>query len=391
MTTFSTALFRLKPVWLLLFAVLAGLAWWLWPSGERQPELNTVEASLGSIENVVTAVGNLQPLTYVDVGAQVSGLLQTLHVDIGDQVEEGALLAEIDASIQQARVAASRSQLQAQQAQMTEKRAQLVLAKAQYERQQRLWDEGATSEEAYQSALTTFRSVEAQIKALTAQIEQSRSSLQAEEASLSYTRIYAPMSGTVVSLDARQGQTLNANQVAPILMRIADLSSMTVWTEVSEADVSRLRLGMPAYFTPLGMTNQKWEGTLRQVLPTPTVVNNVVLYTALFDVDNSDGRLMTQMTAQVFFVQSAAHDVITVPLSALKYRRGRDDEVIVVNAKGQQEVRPVKVGINNRILVEIREGLAAGEQVLLNATLPAAGARPGNAAQQRNNPMRGFR
>src|SRR5262249_38684281 len=121
---------------------------------------------------------------------------------------------------------------------------------------------------------------------------------------LSYTKIYAPMSSTVVAQSAKQGQTLNANQQAPVGVRIADLSTMTVQAQVSEADVASLRPGMPVYFTTLGDATKRWRSTLRQINPPPETVNNVVLYDALFDVDNRDGGLMTQMTAQVFFAQA---------------------------------------------------------------------------------------
>src|SRR5690606_5199909 len=143
-------------------------------------------------------------------------------------------------------------------------------------------------------------------KTLSAEVLQAESNLKANETTLGYTRIYAPMDGTIMSLQARQGQTLNANQQAPIILRIGDLSTMTVWTQVSEADVAQLKPGMPAYFTTLGSGKQRWTGRLQQILPTPEILNNVVLYTALFDADNRDQQLLPQMTAQVFFVQDAA-------------------------------------------------------------------------------------
>lgn len=371
---------RRSALW--LAPVLLVLFWWGWQ--QRQPaaaDLQTAEATRGDIENVVTALGNLQPRDYVDVGAQVSGQLVRLHVEIGDQVSEGDLLAEIDADVQQARVEAGRAQLAAQEAQLAERQAQLELARLQFQRQERLLQDDATSEDAFQIARASVLTTEAQIRALRAQIEQNKSSLRAEEATLGYTRIFAPMDGTVVSMDARQGQTLNANQMAPILMRIADLSIMTVWTEVSEADVSRLKPGMSAYFSPLGLPQERWEGTLRQVRPTPEILNNVVLYTAMFDVDNEDGRLMTQMTAQVFFILEEARDVVKVPVTALHERRGSRDTVTVVTADGQREERQVEVGISDRIAAEIRDGLEAGEQVVLSA--PGQRSDGNNARQQR--------
>ena len=149
-------------------------------------------------------------------------------------------------------------------------------------------------------------------------MQQTESTLRGDEANLGYTKIYAPIAGTVVSQAAKQGQTLNANQQAPIVMRIADLSTMTVQAQVSEADVPKLHVGMDVYFTTLGGDNRRYYGKLRQIPPTPTVVNNVVLYDALFDVENPNQALMTQMTAQVFFVASSAKDAVLVPLTALR-------------------------------------------------------------------------
>ena len=157
------------------------------------------------------------------------------------------------------------------------------------------------------------------------------STLRGDEANLGYTKIYAPIAGTVVSQAAKQGQTLNANQQAPIVMRIADLSTMTVQAQVSEADVPKLRVGMDVYFTTLGGDNRRFYGKLRQIPPTPTVVNNVVLYDALFDVANPNQALMTQMTAQVFFVAASAKDAVLVPLAALR---------AVAAARRRRQARP---------------------------------------------------
>ena len=155
----------------------------------------------------------------------------------------------------------------------------------------------------------------------TADITRAQSTLKADQALLGYSNIFAPMSGTVTAIPAKQGQTLNANQTAPLILTIADLSTMTVSTQVSEADVSRLKVGMDAYFTTLGSGERRWTGKLRQILPTPTVLNNVVLYTALFDVANPGRELMPQMSAQVFFVLAGAYDVVTVPVSARALHR----------------------------------------------------------------------
>lgn len=346
---------------LVIGALVAG--WWYASRPAAQPSLLTVPVERGDLEDLVTATGVLQPRDYVDVGAQVSGQLEVIHVDTGDQVRKGDLLAEIDPTVYTARVDATRAQLRNQKAQLMEREAQLTLAQIQHRRQQNLLKEEATSREAAQVAEATLRSARAQIEAISAQIQQTESTLRAEEANLEYAKIYAPMDGTVVSIEARQGQTLNTNQQAPVLMRIADLSTMTVEAQVSEADIGKLRTGMPVYFTTLGSQQRRWESTLDRLEPTPTVENNVVLYNAVFEVPNAEGRLMTQMTAQVFFINNAARDALLVPVTALQ-QRGPQATVQVVGDDGEPRERQVTVGVTNRVQAEILDGLEEGERIV---------------------------
>jgi len=293
---------------------------------------------------------------------------------------------------------ADRAQLLNLKAQLADKEAQLILAQQQFKRESNLMKAKATSEGAYESAEAALRSATAQVAALKAQIQNTESVLKGDETNLGFTKILAPMSGTVASQIAKQGQTLNASQQAPIVMRIADLSVMTVWTQVSEADIGRLRIGMDAYFTTLGQPDRRWYGKLRKIQPTPEIINNVVLYNALFDVPNPTGELLTQMSAQVFFVTAGAKDALLVPMAALKPLEGRagkkgknrtDDDgartekekpaqpvdlpkprrykVEVLNAEGQPEDRVVTVGITNRVSAQILSGLAEGERVVIGA------------------------
>jgi macrolide-specific efflux system membrane fusion protein len=316
---------RLALIALVVLALLGGggFAWYRWgPGAQAANPYITATIQRGDIEDQVAATGSLQPRDYVDVGAQVSGQLRKIHVEVGTEVKEGDLLAEIDAETSMARVDASRAQLRSQQAQMAEREVALAKAERDLQRQKNLMAEEATTAETLQNAETTVRTARAQIQSLKAQMEQVQASMRVEEANLKFTKIYAPMAGTVVSVTARQGQTLNTNQSAPTLLRIADLSMMTVQTQVSEADVSKLRQGMPVYFTTLGGQGRRWYGELKKIEPTPTVTNNVVLYNALFEVPNNNRSLMTQMTAQVFFVVAEAKDVLMVPMSALSIQRG---------------------------------------------------------------------
>jgi len=374
-----------------LVLVAAGGAWYGWGRTASPDQLYvTATVERGAIEDAITALGTLQPLSYVDVGTQVSGQLKTLHVAIGDRVKAGDLLAEIDPTVYLSRVEADRAQLANLAAQRAEKEAQLLLARQQAERQRSLRASRATSDDALQQAEAALAVAQAQLDAIDAQSRQVQSTLKGDEANLGYTKIYAPIDGTVVSQSARQGQTLNANQSAPIIVQVADLSTMTVKAQVSEADVSRLRLGMTAYFTTLGMPEKRWYGALRQIQPTPEVVNNVVLYDALFDVPNPDGTLMTQMTAQVFFISAAAQDTLVVPIAALSglspgttsAAPGRAT-VQVLRPSGSVQTRTVTVGVTNRAQAEILSGLDPGEQVIVGSRRPGAPPPAGPARNPR--------
>ncbi len=363
----------------LLLLVAAVGAWWFFSSSESEQRLPTAKVTRGNLQERVTATGTLNPKNYVDVGAQISGQLVNLHVEVGSEVEAGQLLAEIDARVLEANVAASRAQLRAQAAQLRDRKAQLKLAGQHFERQKMLRKDEAVTEETVQQAEASFISSQAQVEQLEAQIEQNQSSLAADEANLEYARILAPISGTVVSINARQGQTLNANQQAPLILQIADLSKMRVETQVSEADISRLTIGMPVYFTTLGSQGDRWQGNLLRIEPTPVVENNVVLYNAPFDVENLKGKLLPQMTAQVFFIVAEAKNALLVPTAALQ-REGKNYQATILHPDGRQEVRQVKVGVNDRIQAEVLEGLNEGEALLLQTSAvakPGANRMPG--------------
>ena len=236
----------LRRRWLIVSLIALSVAiayWWLGsnPAPTSKPLFATVE--FGNIENAVTAAGTLQPSKFVDVGAQVSGQLDKLFVDVGDVVAAGDLVAEIDATVQINRVEASRASLRAQEAQLSAREASLRLAEANAERQTRLMQEDATSQSDFDSAINSLASAQSGLVQLQSNIAQSRASLASDEATLGYSKIYAPIDGTVVTIEKKEGMTLNAAQQAPVIMRIADLTTMTVQAEVSEADVGKLQTG----------------------------------------------------------------------------------------------------------------------------------------------------
>ncbi len=379
-------------------ALLAGLGAWWWLRPPPAPQWQTALVARGDIEASVAAIGTLQPLRSVEVGAQVSGQITRLHVREGDAVGRGQLLAEIDASVFASTVEAGRAQLDGLKAQLDDARAQLELAQLQHARQQQMAEDGSTRLEDVQTAAATLKSAAARVAQHEAQIAQTAAGLRADEARLGYTRLYAPMAGTVIGVDVQEGQTLNATYQTPTVLRIADLSSMTVWTDVSEADIRRVRAGLPAHFSTLGADpqgrEQRWSGTVRQVLPAPPAAaggaqasgqasaagTRAVQYTVLFDVDNPDGTLMPQMTAQVSFVTASARDVLTAPLAAFQPVQGEggvhEARVLADASPGAQvEVRRVRLGQRDRLLVEVVEGLRQGERVIVGGPVGEAGAR----------------
>ena len=303
-------------------AVLAGGGYYYWQRSASdgatdRPLIAT--AAYGDVENTVASAGNLQPSNTVPVGAQVSGQLRKVHVQIGDQVTLGQLLGEIDARVQVNKVASSEANIASAEAQLEARRSALDLARANAERAQRLMGERATSQQEFDSAMNNLASAEASYFAQLKSIEQNKATLATDKTQLEYTNLFAPIDGTVVSIAVKEGTTLNATQQSPTVMSIANLATMTVETQISEADVGKLWTGMDVYFTTLSGGTRRWYSTLRQILPTPTATNNVVTYTGLFDVDNEDGALLSGMTTQVYFVTSAARDVLTVPVGALTF------------------------------------------------------------------------
>ncbi len=366
-----------------LLALLAGgiAAWFVWRSPAGEPAADAgrfVSVERGDIERVVTAQGKLEPREYVDVGAQVSGQLKSLHVEIGDVVKRGTLLAEIDPRVYEAKVQADEARLETLAAQLAEQEAQIKLSRQIFERNERLLREDAVSREVHEDSETALAVAEARAKSLAAQIKEARSALDGDRTNLGYTKIYAPIDGTVVEQPAREGQTLNATQQTPVIVRVANLDAMTVRAQVAEADIADIAPGAAAYFTTLGGPERRWEGTVRQILPSPELINQVVLYNALIEVDNHDRRLLTGMSAQVFFVLGEAHDVPLIPLAVFGPRKPTTGEpestrrnVRVRTPKGV-ETREIELGLSNRLQVEVRSGLAAGEEVELPVQEAAA-------------------
>ena len=370
-------------------SLVAGGSYWY--AAAQKPQIDSlrpITVTRGTIEEVVTAQGKLEAKQYVDVGTQVSGQVKTIHVEIGDTVTKGELLAEIDPRVYQAQVEANEARINSLKAQLSQQKAEQTLAEQNLKRNQNLIAINAVSQQALQESESQAAVEKAQVDSIVAQIQETESNLQGSRTSLGFTKIYAPMAGTVTTMPAREGQTLNANQTAPIILQVANLDTMTVRAQVAEADVTRLKEGMAVYFTTLGNTERRWQGTVRQILPSPQIVNDVVLYDVLIDVKNEGRQLMTGMTAQVFFIFAKAENATIIPAEALTRPVPKEDNElgkayrVSVMAKTGQEQRVIRVGLQTRTQAEVKAGLEAGDQILVSR--PQGGAAPGNNPQRAN-------
>ncbi len=373
---FSKVKVQRKKLICLLAAAGIAVGGWYWYNAAAQtpPQQNLVPitVSRGNIEEVVTAQGKLEPKQYVDVGTQVSGQLKKIYVDIGDAVKKGQLLAEIDPRVYQAQVDAGEAKLNSLRAQLDQQKAEAVLADQNLKRNQNLIGINAVSQQALQETESQAAVAKAQVDSILAQIQETESNLKASQTNLGFTKIYSPLDGTVTTLPTKEGQTLNANQTAPTIMQVANLDIMTVRAQVAEADINRLKEGMPAYFTTLGDSERRWQGTVRQIQPSPEIINDVVLYDVLIDVKNEGRQLKTGMTTQVFFILGKADNAVIVPAEALTRRVANQDSTngkayrITVATEQGREPRIVHVGLQTRTQAQVNDGLKEGEQIIVS-------------------------
>jgi macrolide-specific efflux system membrane fusion protein len=264
------------------------------------------------------------------------------------------------------------------------KQATLVLAKLQRDRNNDLFARQLASASDRDITRAAYDVALADAASISAQMKEDSAAVNTAKANLGYTKIVAPMAGEIVSISLLEGQTLNANQSAPNILRIGNIDTVTVWAQVSEADIVRVKPGQGVYFTILG-DSIRWDGTVRQVLPTPELINNVVFYDVLFDIPNSNRELKIQMTAQVFIVLAQAKNVLLIPAAAIgNADEGAEINVQVLNADGSVELRAIKIGIKSEISAEVTAGLKENEQVVtggltaqVNKTSSALSARKG--------------
>lgn len=351
----------------------------------------TQPVSRGHIEDTVLANGMLQASKLVSVGAQVSGQIKQLSVELGQTVHEGDPIAQIDSLTQQNNLQEAEASLRSIDAQITAQKAQIKQAQLEFNRRQKMLAASASSRADYESAEANLAVYKAQLKELQAQKEQDEISVRNAKVDLGYTKITAPMNGTVVYTAVEVGQTVNSNQTTPTIVEMADLDTMTVKAQISEADVVRVKAGQPVYFTILGKPGHRYRGTLRAIEPGSTSMDgddsdmspdddDAVYYNALFNVDNPNHTLRIGMTAAVTIVLDQANDALLVPAQVLTTAPGNGDRVqyqVPVLNNNQVEYRPVTIGINNNVNVQILSGLEPGDQIVTGMASANAGGFPG--------------
>lgn len=296
-----------------------------------------MKASKRDLQQNVLATGQLDAVRKVDVGAQVSGQLEKLYVEIGDKVKKGQLLGVIDP--QQAQ-----NSIREGEATLRELHAQLLQAQAEQQ----------------------LAVKKAQVGTINAQIARNQASLDTAKINLAYTRIEAPMDGDVVQITTLQGQTVIAAQQAPNILTLADLGTMLVKAQVSEADVINLKPGQKAWFTVLGDPTRRFDGVLKDIQPTPEKVNNAIFYYARFEVPNPERLLRLQMTAQVHIQLAGVEQALVIPLAALGDQIADNRYHVSVLKQGKEEKREVAIGLRNNIDVQILSGLEAGDEVIVS-------------------------
>lgn len=331
----------------------------------------------GDIEKVVLTNGVLYPSKLVSVGAQVSGLIASIDVQLGDEIKQGDLIAQIDNLTQQNALKEAEASLKSINAQFRAKQAEIKGAESEFARKTNMLADGATSQAEYDVAESTLAVYRADLDQLSAEKEKSIISVDNAKLDLGYTTITSPIDGTVIYVSVEEGQTVNNNQGTPSIIELAQLDVMTIKAQVSEADIINVRAGQKVYFTIMGSTTKKYHGALRAIEPGPTLLSGddsaltigddeAIYYNALFDVENPDNTLRFGMTAQVSIILARAVDALLVPSQVLVKKRGsKASYQVLVKHDDKAQLRDVEVGLNNKIYAQILSGLSEGEEIVI--------------------------
>lgn len=367
----------LKLIILLAIFIAAGVwaALFFFPA-ETPVNYMTQPVEKGRIRKVVNATGEVGASEMVTVGAQVSGQIERLFVKLGQNVKKGDMIAQIDSTTQENDLKINKAKLSSYNAQLDAAKIQLKMATSQYEREKKLYAAKATSTENLENFENAWASARSTVTELESMIVQTQIAVNTAEVNLGYTKIVAPLDGTIVSVPVEEGRTVNANQTTPTIVQLADLTQMEVLMEISEGDVTKVAPGMPVSYTVLSEPGKNYRTTLKSIDPGLTSLTNgtytkssstteAVYYYGRLVVDNKDGKLHIGMTTQNEIVVAEVKDVLVIPTLAISERKG---EKFVHVLEGQNIVTEKKIvtGLSDNMNTEVTSGLSEGEAVIVS-------------------------
>jgi macrolide-specific efflux system membrane fusion protein len=373
-------------LWILvgILLIAAGVIGWRVTrptAGADAPQ--TAVVARGDVAVSVLATGAIEAKQLVSVGARVSGQVEKIAVELGQVVEAGDVIAQIDRQDQENDLLRAKAALAGIDAQIVAKTAALRRAKLVLDRQTKLGAQDLVSKDAEESGAADVDVLQADLTALAAQKSSADVTVAQAKIGLERTTITAPIAGTVVAIVVEEGQTVNAANNAPTIVKLANLGQMVVKAEVSEADVVNVKAGQKASFTILGAPEDQFDAVVSALEPAPSQIKEsdtidtekAVYYIALLQVDNPAGKLRIGMTAQVSIILAEATDVLTIPAAALKGSSVQTYSALT----GATEVQ-VEVGLNNKVTAEVTSGLSEGDVVITGAAVTggtASGSRRG--------------
>ncbi len=349
------------------------------PNKNDIPKYEKKAIDKGNIEALVITTGSLNPVITVDVGSQVSGKIDELYVDFNSRVKKGQVIAELDQSQFLTRVKQNEANYQSAKASLKKTKVTLDNTKKKYDRAMNLFEKDLISFEEKEAIETQYYSAMADIQSSEARLEQAESQLDSSKVDLTYTIIKSPIDGVVINRRVNIGQTVAASFQAPVLFQIAnDLSKMQVECSVDEADIGKVKEGQKVRFTVDAFPDENFTGKVSQVRYAPEIVQNVVTYTTIVEVDNPEMKLRPGMTATASVVTGEAKNVLRVSNSALRFNPSLSpEEMRELMESMRQEMRERRGGSSRP------EGSGPGGDAHRQATQ-----RPGSG--QHASGMRGF-
>lgn len=363
-----------KIVILFLFVAAAGFAVYKHMFAKEQVSYITEKVSRKTINKVVNATGEVKAVELVTVGAQASGKIEKLYVSIGQEVKKGDMIAQIDSTTQTNAVEENKAKLNSLNAQLNAAKVSLRIAQKQYDRMQKLRTNDAASEEDFENSQDSYETAKAKVTELESSIAESEISLNTAQTNLGYTKITAPLDGTVVSIPVKEGQTVNAAMNTPTIVQIADLSKMEILIEISEGDIANVKQGAKVTYSILGNSKDIKETTLKAIDPGLTLLTNgeygevvgsseAIYYYGRLVVPNESGDLRIGMTTQTVIYVDEAKDVLSIPVLALRTDKS-EPYVNILTSSGVQE-RPIQTGVSDGLNIEVKYGLQEGDEVII--------------------------